>query len=114
MFRFIFFVVIVILSRIVIRPFIRNYESSDVCTNASHELKTPLAIIYLSGLQELMTGENEWTKSTVARWHVDHSNQFSGSPISRLEEQPDIVLQDVDFPILLRTQQRTLGTLSFG
>ena len=67
MFGFIFFVVIVsALSGIVIRPFIRNYEKQRrFITNASHELKTPLAIISANTeLQELMTGENEWTKST--------------------------------------------------
>ena len=67
MFGFIFFVVIVsALSGIVIRPFIRNYEKQRrFITNAGHELKTPLAIISANTeLQELMTGENEWTKST--------------------------------------------------
>lgn len=67
LFAFIFFVVIVsALSGIVIRPFIRNYEKQRrFITNAGHELKTPLAIISANTeLQELMTGENEWTKST--------------------------------------------------
>ena len=100
MFGFIFFVVIVsALSGIVIRPFIRNYEKQRrFITNASHELKTPLAIISANTeLQELMTGENEWTKSTndqVARL-TNLINSLVA--LSRLEEQPDIVLQDVDF-----------------
>ena len=45
----------------------------------------------------LMTGENEWTKSTndqVARL-TNLINSLVA--LSRLEEQPDIVLQDVDF-----------------
>ncbi|MFS9108634.1 HAMP domain-containing sensor histidine kinase [Streptococcus infantis] len=100
LFAFIFFVIIVsALSGIVIRPFIRNYEQQRrFITNAGHELKTPLAIISANTeLQELMTGENEWTKSTndqVARL-TTLINSFVA--LSRLEEQPDIVLQDVDF-----------------
>ena len=100
LFGFIFFVVIVsALSGIVIRPFIRNYEKQRrFITNAGHELKTPLAIISANTeLQELMTGENEWTKSTndqVARL-TNLINSLVA--LSRLEEQPDIVLQDVDF-----------------
>ena len=100
MFGFIFFVIIVsALSGIVIRPFIRNYEKQRrFITNAGHESKTPLAIISANTeLQELMTGENEWTKSTndqVARLTTLINSLVA---LSRLEEQPDIVLQDVDF-----------------
>ena len=100
LFGFIFFVVIVsALSGIVIRPFIRNYEKQRrFITNAGHELKTPLAIISANTeLQELMTGENEWTKSTndqVARLTTLINSLVA---LSRLEEHPDIVLQDVDF-----------------
>ena len=100
LFAFIFFVIIVsALSGIVIRPFIRNYEKQRrFITNAGHELKTPLAIISANTeLQELMTGENEWTKSTndqVARL-TNLVNSLVA--LSRLEEQPDMVLQDVDF-----------------
>ena len=114
MFGFIFFVVIVsALSGIVIRPFIRNYEKQRrFITNASHELKTPLAIISANTeLQELMTGENEWTKSTndqVARL-TNLINSLVA--LSRLEEQPDIVLQDVDFSYITEDVQKTLKVL---
>lgn len=97
---FIFFVIIVSsLSGIVIRPFIRNYEKQRrFIINAGHELKTPLAIISANmELQELMTGENEWTKSTneqVARL-TNLINSLVA--LSRLEEQPDIVLQGMNF-----------------
>lgn len=100
LFAFIFFVIIVsALSGIVIRPFIRNYEKQRrFITNAGSCLKTPLAIISVNTeLQELMTGENEWIKSTndqVARL-TNLINSLVA--LSRLEEQPDIVLQDVDF-----------------
>ena len=77
----------------------REYEKQRrFITNAGHELKTPLAIISANTeLQELMTGENEWTKSTNDQ--VTRLTNLINSlvALSRLEEQPDIVLQDVDF-----------------
>ena len=100
LFAFIFFVIIVsALSGIVIRPFIRNYEKQRrFITNAGHALKTPLAIISANTeLQELMTGENEWLKSTNDQLARLTNLINSLVALSRLEEQPDIVLQDVDF-----------------
>lgn len=113
LFAFIFFVIIVsALSGIVIRPFIRNYEKQRrFITNAGHALKTPLAIISVNTeLQELMTGENEWIKSTndqVARL-TNLINSLVA--LSRLEEQPDIVLQDVDFSYITEDAPMTLRT----
>ena len=115
LFGFIFFVVIVsALSGIVIRPFIRNYEKQRrFITNAGHELKTPLAIISANTeLQELMTGENEWLKSTndqVARL-TNLINSLVA--LSRLEEQPDMFFKMWIFPILQRMQPMTLRDLS--
>lgn len=99
-FGFIFFVFIVsLVSGIVVRPFIRNYEQQRrFITNAGHELKTPLAIISANTeLQEMMTGETEWTKSTNDQ--VDRLTKLINSlvALSRLEEQPDMVLQELDF-----------------
>ena len=83
---FAFFVLMVsIFSGRVIEPFIRNYERQRrFITNAGHELKTPLAIIFCQyGVTRLMTGENEWTKVDERPGGTfDYSNQFSGSPIS--------------------------------
>ncbi|MFD0845744.1 sensor histidine kinase [Streptococcus saliviloxodontae] len=87
------------MSRYVIAPFVRNYQRQRrFITNAGHELKTPLAIISANNeLVELMNGESEWTKSTA-----DQVNRLTGLinglvALSRLEEQPDIVLTDLDF-----------------
>ena len=115
LFAFIFFVIIVsALSGIVVRPFIRNYEKQRrFITNAGHALKTPLAIISVNTeLQELMTGENEWIKSTndqVARL-TNLINSLVA--LSRLEEQPDMFFKMWIFPILQRMQPRTLRDLS--
>ena len=69
----------------------REYEKQRrFITNAGHELKTPLAIISANTeLQELMTGENEWTKSTNDQ--VTRLTNLINSlvALSRLEEQPE-------------------------
>jgi signal transduction histidine kinase len=57
-----------------IRPEIENARRQKMfITNASHELKTPLAVIRANTeLEELMNGETEWTQSTLRQ--VDRLN----------------------------------------
>ena len=101
----IFFVLVIsIVSGKVIKPFIRNYERQRrFITNAGHELKTPLAIISANNeLVELMNGESEWTKSTN-----DQVKRMTGLinslvAMARLEEQPELVLTNVNFSDIAR------------
>ena len=60
------FLLLVFLSRRVVRPFAENLEKQRrFVTDASHELKTPLAIISANtGLLEASLGENRWLSST--------------------------------------------------
>lgn len=68
------FGLVVFFSGRMIQPEIENsYRQKEFITNASHELKTPLAVIRANTeCTEIMSGETEWTKSTLAQ--VDHMN----------------------------------------
>lgn len=102
---FVFFVLMVsIFSGRVIEPFIRNYERQRrFITNAGHELKTPLAIISANNeLVEMMNGESEWTKSTNDQ--VERMTGLINSLVAmaRLEEQPEVVLTDLNFSAIVK------------
>ncbi len=87
------------LSERMIQPELRNIErQKQFITNASHELKTPLAVIRANTeLIELMEGENEWTTSTLRQ--VDRMNGLIKNlvTIARAEEKADkSALAEVD------------------
>ena len=90
--------IIALVSGIVIRPYIKSYEKQRIfITNAGHELKTPLAIIAANTeLQEMMTGENEWTESTKAQ--TERLNKLIARLIrlSRMEEHENLELISVN------------------
>ena len=102
---FAFFVLMLsIFSGRVIEPFVRNYERQRrFITNAGHELKTPLAIISANNeLVEMMNGESEWTKSTNDQ--VERMTGLINSLVAmaRLEEQPEVVLTDLNFSAIAK------------
>lgn len=59
------FLLVMFLSRLVIKPIIESYEKQKrFITDAGHEIKTPLTIIDAGAdVLEMENGENEWTKS---------------------------------------------------
>ncbi len=61
------FLILRIVAEHLVRPEIRNAElQKSFITNASHELKTPLAVIRANTeMQEMSGQESEWTKSTM-------------------------------------------------
>ena len=63
----VFSVLIVMLSKRVVKPVIENQEKqARFITDAGHELKTPLAIIRANTeVIEMTGGESEWTRSTI-------------------------------------------------
>lgn len=62
-----FVLVFAILSGRIIRPFVRNLEGQKrFITNASHELKTPIAIISVNTeALEMVNGKNQWTQGIL-------------------------------------------------
>ncbi len=61
-------------SKSAIQSEMESYQrQKSFITNASHELKTPLAVIRANTeIIEMMSGENEWTESTLRQ--VEHMN----------------------------------------
>lgn len=59
-------IIVVPLSKRAVMPFVENFERQRrFVTDASHELKTPIAIIAANtDLIEAISGENDWTRST--------------------------------------------------
>lgn len=63
-----FFAVIVVASKIVVKPVAETYQKQRrFITDASHEIKTPLTVINAdTEILEMQTGENEWTEGIKA------------------------------------------------
>ena len=93
------FILVSIASKHVVQPVIDNIEKQkQFITNAGHELKTPLAIISANTeVVEMMSGENEWTKSTmhqVKRMSALVNNLIR---LARMEESgKNLVINEID------------------
>ncbi|MGN0241531.1 MAG: sensor histidine kinase [Candidatus Weimeria sp.] len=85
------FLVLRALSYKAIAPEIKNVEQQkQFITNASHELKTPLAVIKANTqVQEMMNGKDEWTESTMRQ--VDRMTGLIQNLVTivRAEEKED-------------------------
>ncbi len=99
-----FVCIITLFSGRLVRPFIKSYEKQKrFITNASHELKTPVAIISANNeLQEMISGETEWTKSTADQTKRLTEMITQLVTLARLEEQAEIVLNDLDFSAIVQ------------
>lgn len=94
------FILVIIFSKMVFRPVAESYEKQKrFITDASHELKTPLAVINANTeILEMENGENDWTRSIhnqVERLGNLTENLVS---LSRMDEG-DSTMQMIDFPL---------------
>ncbi|BAK46471.1 signal transduction histidine kinase [Clostridium sp. SY8519] len=102
------------LSDLIIRPELENMKrQKQFLTNASHELKTPLAVIRANTeVEEMMNGENEWTRST--RRQIDRMDGLIQNlvMISRAEEQEVGEVTDVNMTELVRETVEPFSALA--
>ncbi len=109
----IFFVMMSVLSRKVLSPIILNIESQkQFITNASHELKTPLAIISANTeVLEMTAGESEWTGSI--RHQVERMTGLINRLIAlaRLQEWGDTELEKINATTIVREVTSSFKTV---
>ncbi len=108
-------VLVILFSGRMIRPEIKNARrQKQFITNASHELKTPLAVIRANTeIEEMMNGESEWTQSTMRQ--VDRLSGLIQNlvMITRAEETEDrSVLSRIDVSAAVEESVRPVASLA--
>lgn len=105
--------VLVVLSKKAIHPLVvAEQRQREFISNAGHELKTPLTVISANTeMQELTTGETEWTRSNkdqISRLTRLINNLIS---LTRLGEQPDMHLAQTDISTITSHSADTFKTV---
>ncbi len=97
-----------------IAPEIRTAElQKRFITDASHELKTPLAVIKANTeMEEIINGEDEWTQSTLRQ--VDRMNGLIKDlvTISKSQEREKSELSDVDISNVVKEVIDTFNSVA--
>lgn len=100
-----FFLIITFLSSKAIKPFVRNMENQKrFITNASHELKTPVAIISANTeALELVSGKSEWTGNIIKQTKRLTNLINDLVALARVGEIENLKLEDVDISQVTET-----------
>ena len=98
------FILLLLFSPHAVRPIVESYEKQkQFITDASHEIKTPLAVINANtDVIEMENGESQWTDSTKKQIERLTSLTEKLVILSKMdEEQPDIAFSPVNVSALL-------------
>lgn len=95
------FLLVVFFSKLLVKPVAESYEKQKrFITDASHELKTPLAIIDANTeVLEMEQGENEWTESIHNQVKRLSSLTQKLVFLSRMEEENASMMTMLDFSL---------------
>ena len=90
-------------SKKLVQPFVENDERQKrFITNASHELKTPLAVISANNeMAQAIGGKTKWTESTARQVKRLQSLIEDLVVLARLGEMEELTLTEVDFSALV-------------
>ena len=108
--------VVAIFSSRAIRPEVENARRQQQCiTNASHELKTPLAVIRANTeVTEMMSGQTEWTTSTMRQ--VDRMDGLIQNLVmiarATESENTDGSVAQIDAAEIVRASVEPFGSLA--
>ena len=109
-----FIIIFVIFSGKVMMPFMENYRNQRAfITNASHELKTPIAIISANNeLCEMLYGENEWTQSSKEQ--IQRLTELINRLVvlARFEEQSNVVAVNINFSSIVEKSSKSFKSLA--